>query len=59
MFSSSLETEFLKPKCNRSVWRLRVKWDDNIKTDKEVGCKDIDWIYLPWIGTRGEPLRRQ
>jgi len=31
----------------RQVGRPRCRWEDNIKMDlQEVGCGDIDWIYL-------------
>jgi hypothetical protein len=27
--------------------RLRLRWEDNIKTDsKEIGCMGVDWIHL-------------
>ena len=36
-----------KPKGKRPLGRLRRRWDDNIKMDlQEVGCGDMDWIYL-------------
>jgi len=37
----------VKPEVKRPVGRLRLRWDDNIKTDlQEVVCGCIDWIEL-------------
>ena len=31
----------------RQLWRLRRRWEDNIKMDlQEVGCGSMDWIEL-------------
>jgi len=36
------ETEVKRP-----LWRLRYRWEDNIKMDlQEVGCGGMDWIDL-------------
>ena len=36
-----------KPEGKRSLRRQRRRWEDNIKMDlQEVGCGDMDWIYL-------------
>jgi 3-oxoacyl-ACP reductase-like protein len=33
----------------RPLGRPRLRWEDNIKMDlQEVGCEDMDWIYLAW-----------
>ena len=35
------------PEGERSLGRLRLRWEDNIKTDlREVGCDAGDWIEL-------------
>jgi hypothetical protein len=32
---------------NRTLGRLRLRWEDNIKIDlQEVGCEVMDWIEL-------------
>ena len=36
-----------KPEGKRPLWRLRRRWEDNIKMDiQEVGCGVMDWIEL-------------
>jgi hypothetical protein len=36
-----------KPEGNRPIGRPRHRWEDNITIDlQEVGCEDMDWIYL-------------
>jgi hypothetical protein len=36
-----------KPEGKRQLWRLRRRWEDNIKMDlQEVGCGGMDWIEL-------------
>jgi hypothetical protein len=36
-----------KPECERSIWRPRHRWEDNIKMDlQEMGCGGMDWIEL-------------
>ena len=36
-----------KPEGKRPLWRLRRRWEDNIKMDlQEVGCGGMDWIEL-------------
>ena len=36
-----------KPDGRRPLGRSRHRWEDNIKMDlTEVGCRDMDWIYL-------------
>jgi hypothetical protein len=36
-----------KPEGKRPLGRPRSTWEDNIKMDlQEVGCGDMDWIYL-------------
>jgi len=40
-----------KPEGKRSLGRPRRRWADNIKMDlQEVGCGDMDWIYLAQDG---------
>jgi hypothetical protein len=42
-------------KCEgkRPLGRLGHRWNDNIKVDhKQVGCKDVDWIYLAQVKVR-------
>ena len=37
----------VKPEGERPLWRLRFRWEDNIKMDlREVGCDPGDWIDL-------------
>ena len=34
-----------KPEGNRTLGRLRHRWEDNIKMDlQEVGCRGMAWI---------------
>jgi hypothetical protein len=36
-----------KPEGKRPLGRPRRRWQDNVKVDlQEVGCGDVDWIYL-------------
>ena len=36
-----------KPEGKRPLWRLRRRWEDNIKMDlQEVRCGGMDWIEL-------------
>jgi len=36
-----------KPEGKRLLWRLRRRWEDNIKMDlQEVGCGGMNWIEL-------------
>ena len=36
-----------KPEGKRPLWRLRRRWEDNIKMElHEVGCGGMDWIEL-------------
>jgi len=36
-----------KPERKRPIWKLRHRWEDNIKMDlHEVGCGFMDWIEL-------------
>ena len=36
-----------KPEGKIPLWRLRHRWNDNIKMDlQEVGCVGVDWIDL-------------
>jgi len=36
-----------KSEGKRPLGRPRLRWEDNIKMDlQEVGCEDMDWIYL-------------
>jgi hypothetical protein len=36
-----------KPEGKRPLWRLRYRWEDNIKMDlQKVGCGGMDWIEL-------------
>jgi hypothetical protein len=36
-----------KPEGNRSLGRLRYRWEDNIKMDlREIGWGDTGWFYL-------------
>jgi hypothetical protein len=36
-----------KPEGKRPLGRPRRRWVDNIKMDlREIGCDDMDWIYL-------------
>jgi len=36
-----------KPEGKRPLWRLRRRWEDNIKMGlQEVGCGGADWITL-------------
>jgi hypothetical protein len=36
-----------KPEGKRSLGRVRLRWEDNVKMDlQEVGCGDVDWIEL-------------
>ena len=37
----------VKPERNRQLGRPRLRWEDNIKLDRqEVGCGGMDWIEL-------------
>jgi hypothetical protein len=36
-----------KPEGKRQLGRPRHRWEDNIKIDlREIGWRDMDWIYL-------------
>jgi hypothetical protein len=36
-----------KPVRKRPLGRPVRRWEDNIKMDiKEIGCENVDWIYL-------------
>ena len=36
-----------KPEGKRPLGRPSRRWEDNIKMDlQEVGCGDMDWIYM-------------
>jgi hypothetical protein len=36
-----------KPQVKRPLRRLRLRWEDNIKTSlREIGWGDMDWIHL-------------
>jgi len=36
-----------KPEGKRPLWRLRRRWESNIKMDlQEIGCGVMDWIEL-------------
>ena len=35
-----------KPEGKRPVGRPTLKWEDNIRTDVEEGCKDLDWFLM-------------
>jgi hypothetical protein len=36
-----------KPEGKKSLGRLRHRWEDNMKMDRqEVGCGGVDWIKL-------------
>jgi hypothetical protein len=36
-----------KPEGKRPLWRLRCRWEYNVKMDlQEVGCGSMDWIEL-------------
>jgi len=38
-----------KSEGKRPLGRPRLRCEDNIKMDlQEVGCEDMDWIYLAW-----------
>jgi len=42
-----------KPEGKRPLGRLRLGWQDSIKTDlQEVGCGGMDWIELAEDGDR-------
>jgi hypothetical protein len=32
------------------IGRPRLRWDDNIRTNlREIGCEDVDWMYLAQV----------
>jgi hypothetical protein len=35
-----------KPEGRRPLGRPRRRWEDNIKTDLQEVCEDMDWIEL-------------
>jgi hypothetical protein len=36
-----------------SEWQPGCSRDDNVKFDlKEIGCEDIEWIEVQWVGSR-------
>jgi hypothetical protein len=37
------KSPFLRPRC---------RWEENIKTVKEIGWMGVDWIHLVHIGDR-------
>jgi len=45
------------PEERRAILRSRCRWVDNIRMDlQEVGCRYMDWIAWPMIGTGGGRL---
>ena len=45
------------PQAKRSLWRRRLRWDDNMKMDlQELGCAGMDWIELAQVRDRWRVL---
>ena len=40
----------------RSLGRSRLRWEDNIKMDLEVGCEGMGWIDLAEVRDRWRAL---
>jgi hypothetical protein len=44
-----VHTTFRLEGLKEPLGRPRRRWEDNIKIDlREIGFRDVDWIYLAW-----------